>query len=74
MFVIYIRNKSLKSKKRIYIKFIIIFCSLVFLKTKISFLLFKTEITIDNRIKYDIEDNIYFSNYSSTINIFIINI
>ena len=67
MFVIYIRNKSLKSKKRIYIKFIIIFCSLVFLKTKISFLLFKTEITIDNRIKYDIEDNIYFSNYSSTI-------
>ena len=62
-----IGKKSLNIQKRTYIKITIVFCFAIFLKSNVSFLFFRTEIKIDNRIKYDIEDNINFQKYSTTI-------
>ena len=64
---IYHQILSLSKLNITYIKLIIIFCFLIFLNPINLVLFLKTQITIDNRIKYDFEDNISFSKYSTTI-------
>lgn len=63
-----LEEKILRKKQILfYVKFTIIFCSLVFFMRNFLILFLKKEINIDNSIKYEKEDNIDFSKYSTTI-------